>query len=105
MAESWESKIAWAVSEIRRRSRALVAGCSAEALAGFHRAGDQAAGVAGNCVRVLSHQGYPFLFFELSGGADPKVLHYLEGERSFRVASPAFSDWLVTAVRDEFPDP
>ncbi len=51
-----------------------------------------------------SHQGYQFLFFRLDGHPDPAVSHYLEGEREFRVVAASFSEWLLGAARDEFPD-
>ena len=50
-----------------------------------------------------SHQGYQFLFFEAGKGPDPEINYYLECEGSFQVVSPAFSDWLIQTVRNEFP--
>lgn len=50
------------------------------------------------------HQGYQFLFFRLDGHPDPEVQYYLEGERAFRAVSPSFSDWLLQAAMEEFPD-
>ena len=47
------------------------------------------------------HQGYQFLFFDLAGGPDPEVRHYLEGTRAFVSVAPSFSSWLYGAVLDE----
>jgi hypothetical protein len=57
-----------------------------------------------NAFVFCSHQGYQFLFFRVGQGPDPQVHHYLEGDREFKTVAPTFSDWLVQAVRDEFPD-
>ncbi|MEM7246547.1 MAG: SMI1/KNR4 family protein [Acidobacteriota bacterium] len=48
------------------------------------------------------HQGYQFLFFELAGAADPEVLYFLQGRRDFQVVAASFSEWLASAVRDEY---
>lgn len=48
-----------------------------------------------------AHQGYQFLFFRLSEGPDPPVLHYLEGVRDFRVVAASFSAWFAQTVQDE----
>jgi hypothetical protein len=57
-----------------------------------------------NAFVFCSHQGYQFLFFQLDDGPDPQIHYYLEGEGEFKSVAPAFSDWLVQAVHDEFPD-
>ncbi len=46
------------------------------------------------------HQGYQFLYFDASAGADPAVFHVMEGEGPKPVAA-SFSDWLDGAIEDE----
>lgn len=60
--------------------------------------------IAKNAFVFCGHQGYQFLFFHLGEGLDPEIHYYMEGEGSFKVVSPAFSEWLVNTVHDEFPD-
>lgn len=48
----------------------------------------------------LMHQGYQFLYFDVSGGSDPEVHRFEEGGPLQRVGV-TFSNWFSGAVDDE----
>ncbi len=47
------------------------------------------------------HQGYTFLYFNLSEGEDPPVYMYLEGDESLRQVAPTFSEYLAETVSND----
>ena len=148
MADKLDSKIDWALAQIR--SRTAIEGCSDAEVATFQQEralklpraylrflgalgvnsgeflqgsdflfeqldrlqsgaqalldDDQGPRLPERAFVFCSHQGYQFLFFDLGEGPDPTVHYYMGGDRRFKVVAPAFSDWLVQTVRDEFPD-